>query len=179
MADLKGSKTEKNLMEAFSGESKARNKYTYYAKAAKKEGHHYIARIFELTADNEMQHAKDEFRLLDGIGDTAANLRDAMAGEHHEVTDMYARFAREADEEGFKDIASLFRQIIRVESKHRDRYKKLLELLESGNLYKREQPVTWTCDVCGWSVESKEPPAQCPCCKHPREHFQPSDILFT
>jgi rubrerythrin len=177
MTELKGSKTEKNLKEAFAGESQARNKYTYFAKVAKKEGFNYIARIFEMTANNEMVHAKDEFKLLGGIGETAANLKAAIDGENYEVTEMYAQFVRDAEAEGFKDAANLFRQIIKVEAHHRDRYRKLLEMLEAGTLYKREAPITWTCDECGWTIESKEPPPQCPCCKHPREYFLPSDLF--
>lgn len=178
MAELKGSRTEQNLLAAFSGESKARNKYTYYAKVARQEGYPYIAKIFEMTADNEKQHAKDEFRLLGGIGDTRKNLQDAIDGEDYEATEMYVRFAKDAEDEGFKDAANLFKQIIKVESHHRDRYRKLLEMLEKGTLYQRETPVVWTCQECGWQIESKEPPAICPCCKHPREYFFPADVII-
>lgn len=173
MANLKGTKTEKNLSAAFAGESKARNKYTYFAEVARREGHQYIAHIFEETAMNEMQHAKDEFRLLGGIGDTAANLKEAMGGEDYETVSMYPEFARQAEEEGFKDAAILFRQIARAESSHRDRYRKLLEMLEGGTLYKRENPIQWKCSVCGYIVEGTEPPRKCPCCQYPREYYGP------
>ena len=173
MKDLKGSKTEKNLMDAFAGESQARNKYTYFAKVARKEGYHYIASIFEETAINEMQHAKDEFKLLNGIGDTAANLNEAIAGEHYETTEMYVNFEKDAVEEGFDDVARLFKQIAKVEKEHRDRYQKLLNMLESGTLYKREKSVKWKCSKCGFIFDGTEPPAKCPSCKHPKEYFEP------
>lgn len=128
MENLKGTKTEKNLQASFAGESQARNKYTYFAKVARKEGYHYIAQIFEETAINEMQHAKDEFKLLNGIGDTAANLKEAIAGEHYETTEMYVNFEKDAKDEGFADVARLFKQIAKVEAEHRDRYKKLLQM---------------------------------------------------
>jgi rubrerythrin len=168
--------TEKNLQAAFEGESQARNKYTYFAKVARKEGLHYIAKIFEETAENEMQHAKDEFRLLGGIGDTAANLKEAIDGEHYETTEMYPNFAKVAREEGNTQAAILFEQIAKVEAKHRDRYKKLLEMLESGTLYKREEPVKWKCLKCGYIHEGTEPPKMCPCCKHSQEYFEPEII---
>jgi rubrerythrin len=177
MTEFKGSKTEKNLLDAFAGESKARNKYTYFGKIARNEGHRYIASIFEMTAENEMRHAKDEFKLLNGIGDTQANLQAAIEGEDYETKTMYVQFAKDADEEGFKDAANLFRQIAKIEAHHRDRYRRLLEMLQNGTLYTRETPVVWTCDACGWSIESKEAPPKCPCCKESREHFVPSDIL--
>ncbi len=170
------SKTEKNLKEAFAGESQARNKYTYFAAVARKEGYHYVAKIFEETADNEKRHAKDELNLLKGIGDTAANLKEAIAGEHYEVTEMYPTFAREAEEEGNKVAATLFKQIAKVEEHHRERYKKLLEMVEKGTVFKREQPIKWKCSVCGYIHEGKEPPASCPSCKHPREHYEPANM---
>jgi len=170
------SKTEENLKAGFAGESQARNKYTYYAQAARKEGYHYIAKIFEETADNERRHAKDQLVLLKGIGDTAANLEDAMNGEEYETSEMYPQFARDADEEGDKLAAALFRQIAKVEAHHRDRYKKLLEMVKNGAVYKREKPIKWKCNVCGYIHEGTEPPAQCPCCKHPREHYEPANM---
>ena len=176
--EMKGSKTEENLKAAFAGESQARNKYTYFAKVAKKEGYHYIAKIFEATALNEKQHAKDEFKLLNGIGDTAANLREAMGGEHYETITMYPEFAKIAEEEGFKDAALLFKQIAKVEKEHGERYQKLLEMVENGTVFKRENPVKWRCSKCGYIYEGKEPPKKCPCCKHPGEYFEPSDIFF-
>ncbi len=170
------SKTEKNLKAAFSGESIARNKYTYYAAVAKKEGLHYIAKIFEETAENEKRHAKEEFNLLKGIGDTAVNLKDAIAGEHYEVTDMYPTFAKEAEEEGNKEAAKLFSEIAKVEEHHRDRFKKLLEMVSSGTVYKREKPIKWKCSVCGYMHEGTEPPETCPCCKHPRAYYEPANL---
>jgi len=172
------SKTEENLKAAFAGESQARNMYTYFAKVARKEGYHYIAKIFEETAINEMRHAKDEFALLGGIGDTVANLKEAIAGEHYETTTMYPDFAAAAKEEGNKEAALLFNMIARVEAEHRDRYKKLLEMIEKGTVYKREEPIRWKCAVCGYVHEGKEPPQECPCCKHPREYYEPECMEF-
>jgi rubrerythrin len=172
------SKTEENLKTAFAGESQARNMYTYFAKVARKEGYHYIAKIFEETAINEMRHAKDEFALLGGIGDTVSNLKDAIAGEHYETTTMYPEFAAAAKEEGNKEAAILFNMIARVEAEHRDRYKKLLEMVENGTVYKREEPIRWKCAVCGYIHEGSEPPAKCPCCKHPREYYEPECMEF-
>jgi rubrerythrin len=170
------SKTEENLKAAFAGESQARNKYTYFAKIARKEGYHYIARIFEETADNEMRHAKDEFAMLNGIGDTIANLEEAVSGEDYETTEMYPQFAKEADEEGNTKAAMLFRQIASVEKHHRERYKKLLEMVKAGTVFKREKPIKWKCSVCGFVHEGTEPPPKCPCCKHPREYFEPANM---
>ena len=172
------SKTEENLKAAFAGESQARNMYTYFAKIARKEGYHYIAKIFEETAINEMRHAKDEFALLGGIGDTIANLKEAIAGEHYETTTMYPEFAAAAKEEGNKEAAILFNMIARVEAEHRDRYKKLLEMVENGTVFKREEPIRWKCAVCGYVHEGKEPPKECPCCKHPREYYEPESMEF-
>jgi rubrerythrin len=171
------SKTEESLKAAFAGESQARNKYDYFAKVAEKEGYHYIAKIFRETAINEMQHAKDEFKLLKGIGDTKANLKEAIAGEDYETSKMYPEFAKIAEEEGNKDAALLFRMIAKVEEKHRNRYEKLLEMLEKGTLYKREQPIRWKCSKCGHIHEGKEPPAICPSCKHAREYYEPEDLF--
>lgn len=170
------SKTEQNLKAAFAGESQARNKYDYYAKVARKEGYHYVAKIFEETALNEKQHAKDEFKLLNGIGDTRANLRAAIEGEYYETIEMYPTFVRDAEEEGQSDAARLFVQIAKVEAQHRDRYKKLLDMLESGTLYKREKPVKWICSKCGYVHEGTEPPEICPSCQHPKEYYEPEYI---
>jgi rubrerythrin len=170
------SKTDDNLAAAFAGESQARNKYTYWAKVAQKEGYHYIAKIFEETAMNEMRHAKDEFLLLGGIGDTATNLQHAMEGEDYEVTTMYKDFADDAAAEGRKDVENLFRQILKVEAHHRDRYKNLLEMVKNGTVFKRDEPITWKCSICGYIVEAKEPPAKCPCCKHAKEYFEPANL---
>jgi rubrerythrin len=172
------SKTEENLKAAFAGESQARNMYTYFAKVARKEGYHYIAKIFEETAINEMRHAKDEFALLGGIGDTAANLKEAIGGEHHETTSMYPDFAAAAEAEGNKEAAMLFKMIARVEAGHRDRYKKLLEMVESGTVYKRDKPIRWKCSECGYIHEGTEPPTKCPCCKHPKEYYEPESMEF-
>jgi rubrerythrin len=172
------SKTEENLKAAFAGESQARNMYTYFAKVARKEGYHYIAKIFEETAINEMRHAKDEFALLGGIGDTAANLKEAIGGEHHETTSMYPDFAAAAEAEGNKEAAMLFKMIARVEAGHRDRYKKLLEMVESGTVYKRDKPIRWKCSECGYIHEGTEPPTKCPCCKHPKEYYEPENMEF-
>ncbi len=169
-------KTEQNLRAAFAGESQARNKYTYFARVAQKEGHHYIAKIFEETADNESRHAKDELSLLKGIGDTASNLEAAISGEDYEVTDMYVRFAKEAREEGNSEAAVLFDQIAKIEAHHRDRFRKLLAMLRNGTLYKRETPIKWKCSVCGYVHEGTEPPAKCPCCRHPREYYEPANM---
>ena len=171
-------KTKDNLMVAFAGESQARNKYTFYAKVARKEGYHYIAKIFEETADNERRHANDEFKLLGGLGDTAANLKDAADGEHYETLEMYPTFAKEAEEEGNTEAARLFTQIAKVEKHHRDRYRKLLELVESGNVFKRDKPIKWKCSVCGYVHEGNEPPPECPCCQHPREYYEPANLDF-
>ncbi|MAE69250.1 MAG: rubrerythrin [Gemmatimonadetes bacterium] len=170
------SETEENLKTAFAGESQARNMYTYFANVARKEGYHYIAKIFEETALNEMRHAKDEFALLGGIGDTAANLKEAIEGEHYETTKMYPEFAAAAKGEGNKEAALLFRMIARVEAEHRDRYKRLLEMVEKGTVYKREKAIRWKCSVCGYIHEGTEPPGSCPCCKHPREYYEPESI---
>lgn len=170
---IKMTKTEENLKAAFAGESQARNKYTYFAKVARKEGHHYIAKIFEETAMNEMQHAKDEFKLLNGIGSTADNLKEAIGGEHHETVDMYPTFAKEAREEGDEEAAILFEQIGKVEKEHEERYKLLLKKLEDGTLYKSETPITWKCSKCGYKHEGTEAPAKCPSCKHPQGYYEP------
>lgn len=170
------SKTDKNLKEAFAGESQARNKYNYFAKVARKEGYHYIARIFEETADNESRHAKDEFALLGGIGDTIANLEEAIAGEHYETSNMYPTFVKDAEEEGHKEAAILFKQIAKIEAHHRERYKKLLEMVKNGTVYKREKPIKWKCSVCGYIHDGTEPPAKCPSCKHPREYYEPANM---
>ncbi len=170
------SKTEQNLKAAFAGESQARNMYTFFAKVARKEGYLYIAKIFEETADNESRHAKDEYTLAYGLGDTAACLTKAAEGEDHETTSMYPQFAKEAEEEGNKDAAVLFKMIAKVEAQHRDRYRRLLEMVKNGSVYKREKPIRWKCDVCGYIHEGKEPPMKCPCCKHPKEHFEPANL---
>jgi rubrerythrin len=169
-------KTEENLKAAFAGESQARNKYLFYAEAARKEGYHYIAKIFEETADNERSHARDHFILLGGIGDTAANLKDAMGGENYEATSMYPQFAEEAKTEGNMKAFALFRMIAKVEAHHRDRYQRLLEMVENGTVFKRSSPIKWKCSVCGHIHEGTEPPPKCPCCQQPREYFEPANL---
>ena len=178
MAELKGTKTEKNLLASFAGESQARNKYTYFAKVARKEGYLYIANLFEETALNEMQHAKDEFKALNGIGNTKANLEAAIDGEHYETNDMYPNFAKEAKEEGFDEVARLFEQIANVEREHEERYRKLLKMVEDGTVYKREKPIKWKCSKCGFIHEGVEPPEACPSCKHQKEYYEPADMSF-
>jgi rubrerythrin len=172
------SKTEENLKTAFAGESQARNKYTYFAKVARKEGYNYIADIFEETAFNEMQHAKDEFKLLNGIGDTKANLKEAIEGENYEHKSMYPTFAKEAEEEGNQEAAKLFKMILKVEEEHEARFKKLLELVESGKVFKRDEPIEWKCSKCGYRHKGVEPPKECPSCKHPHNYYEPADLSF-
>lgn len=169
-------KTEENLLKAFSGESQARNKYTYFAKVARKQGFHYIAKIFEETASDEMQHAKEEFKLLKGIGDTKENLKESIRGEHYEHTEMYSKMQKEAEEEGDEKAVKLFKEISKVEKHHEERYKKLLEMVEDGTVYKRDKPIKWKCSKCGYIHEGTEPPEKCPVCKHPKEYFEPEDI---
>jgi rubrerythrin len=171
-------KTEENLQAAFAGESQARNMYTYFAAVARKEGYHYVAKIFEETADNERRHAKDHFQLLGKLGDTIANLKAAIEGEHYETTTMYPEFAAAAKEEGNTKAAVLFEQIAKVEAHHRDRYKRLLEMVENGTVFKRDKPIDWKCAVCGYRYTGNEPPPKCPCCQHPREYYEPADMSF-
>ena len=171
-------KTEENLKTAFAGESMARNKYDYFAKIARKQGYHYIAKIFEETALNEVQHAKDEFKLLKGIGDTKANLKAAMDGEHYEVNDMYPKMAEDARAEGNEEAARLFTEIANVEKHHEARFRKLLKMVEDGTAYKRDTPIRWKCAKCGYIHEGTEPPKECPSCKHPPEYYEPEDMEF-
>ena len=173
MPELKGSKTEANLMTAFAGESQARNKYTYYASKAKKDGYVQIAAIFEETANNEKEHAKMWFKLLHGgIGDTVDNLKDAAAGENYEWTDMYAGFAKTALEEGFDHIADLFEGVAKIEKEHEERYLKLVKNLEEGLVFSRDGDVIWQCANCGHIVIGKKAPEVCPVCAHPQAYFQ-------
>lgn len=173
MADLKGTKTEKNLMEAFAGESQARNKYTYFASKAKKDGYVQIAKIFEETAENEKEHAKMWFKLLNGgIGTTAENLKAAAEGENFEWTDMYATFAKEAREEGFDDIAALFEGVAAIEKEHEERYRKLLSNVENGLVFSKDGDVIWQCSNCGHICVGKKAPEVCPVCNHPQSYFQ-------
>ena len=170
------SKTTENLNAAFAGESMARNKYTFFAKVARKEGYHYIAKLFEETADNEMRHANDHFKLLGLLGDTAANLQEAINGEDYETTTMYPDFAAAAKEEGNMEAARLCEQIGKVEAHHRDRYKRLLARVTEGTVFTREEPIEWKCSLCGYIHEGTEPPAKCPTCQHPREYYEPANL---
>ena len=173
MPELKGSKTEANLMTAFAGESQARNKYTYYASKAKKDGYVQIAAIFEETANNEKEHAKMWFKLLHGgIGDTVDNLKDAAAGENYEWTDMYAGFAKEAEEEGFDEIARLFRGVAAIEKAHEARYLKLVGNIEGGIVFSRDGDTIWKCGNCGHILVGKKAPEICPVCAHPQAYFE-------
>jgi len=173
MAELKGSKTEANLLTAFAGESQARNKYTYYASKARKDGYEQIAAIFEETANNEKEHAKMWFKLLNGgIGDTLDNLKDAAAGENYEWTDMYAGFAKTAQEEGFEHIAKLFEGVAKIEKEHEERYLKLVKNIEEGLVFSRDGDVIWQCANCGHIVIGKKAPEVCPVCAHPQAYFQ-------
>ena len=169
-------KTEDNLKTAFTGESEARNRYTWYAEMARKEGFHYIAKIFDEIADNEKFHALEEYRLLKGESKTAANLAEAISGEDYESEKMYPKFAEEAEVEGNTAAAVLFTQIAKIEKHHRERFKHLLELVESGSVFKREVPIRWKCSVCGYSYEGTEPPNRCPYCKRPKEYYEPANL---
>ena len=170
--ELKGSKTEANLQAAFAGESMARNKYTYYASKAKKEGYNIIAAKFEDTANNEKEHAKIWFKLLhDGMPSTIENLKDAAAGERYEWTDMYDTMAKEAREEGFTKIAALFEMVAKIEKSHEERYQALLNSLNEGKIFNRPTKVIWECGNCGYRVESANAPAKCPVCDHPQAYF--------
>ncbi len=172
--ELKGSKTEQNLMTAFAGESQARNKYTYYASKAKKDGYEQIAAIFEETAGNEKEHAKMWFKLLHGgeVPSTKENLLDAAEGENYEWTDMYDEFAKVAKEEGFEHIAFLFTEVAKIEKQHEERYRKLLQNIEDGKVFKAEQPKMWICRNCGHIHFGDEAPKVCPVCAHPQSYFE-------
>ncbi len=171
--NLKGTKTEANLQTAFAGESQARNKYTYFASKARKEGFVQIAQIFEETANNEKEHAKIWYKLLhDGIGTTAENLLDAAMGENYEWTDMYATFAKEAKEEGFDKIAYLFEAVGRIEKEHENRYRKLLERVNGEVVFSRDGETIWQCSNCGHIHIGKKAPELCPVCEHPKAYFQ-------
>ena len=172
MPELKGTKTEKNLWDAFAGESQARNKYTYFAKVAKKEGYEQISAFFMETAENEKEHAKLHFKALNGIGNTIENLKAAAGGENYEWTEMYPTMAKEAREEGFNDIAVMFEGIAKVEKKHEERYKKLLANIEDETVFKKDGNVYWKCRNCGYIHEAVEAPQVCPVCDHPQAHFE-------
>ena len=174
MKDLKGTKTEKNLMDAFAGESQARNKYSYYASKARKDGYEQIAAIFEETANNEKEHAKLWFKLLHGgdMPDTIANLRDAADGENYEWTDMYERMADDADAEGFTAIANRFRAVAAIERHHEERYRRLLQNIEEGIVFSRDGDRVWICRNCGHIAIGPKAPAACPVCAHPQSFFE-------
>lgn len=173
MPNLKGTKTEQNLMAAYAGESQARTKYDFYASQAKKDGYVQFGNIFAETALNEKEHAKIWFKLLtDGIQDTVTNLKDAAAGEHYEWTDMYAKFAKEAREEGFDYIANLFDGVAAIEKEHEERYRKLLANIEQGIVFSRDGDMVWQCANCGHIHVGKEAPEICPVCAHPQAYFQ-------
>ncbi len=185
MASLKGTKTEQNLLKAFAGESQARNRYTYFASQAKKEGYEQMAAIFEETANQEKEHAKRLFKFLEGgeleitaafpagvIGSTLENLKAAAAGEHYETEEMYPEFAKVAEEEGFNEIAAVFKAIAVAERQHEKRYLALAENIEKGRVFKREEAVVWRCRNCGFIFEGTEPPQTCPACAHPQAYFE-------
>ena len=183
---IKGTRTEQNLLKSFAGESQARNRYTYFASVAKDEGYRQIEAIFQETADQEKEHAKRFFKFLEGgeleitasypagvIGTTAENLKAAADGEHCEAEELYPEFAKVAEEEGFKEIASAYHNIIKAEKEHERRYLKLLERVESGKFFERDKEIYWQCRNCGFVVKAKKAPAKCPACDHPQEHFEP------
>jgi len=182
---IKGTQTEKNLLTAFSGESQARNRYTYFAGQAKKEGYEQISAIFEETANQEKEHAKRLFKFLEGgeveitaafpagvIGSTIDNLKAAAAGEHYETTEMYPDFAKVADKEGLRDIAAVFRKIAVAEKRHEDRYLALAKNIKEGTVFKKKTPIRWVCRNCGYVHEGTEPPTVCPACAHPQAYFE-------
>lgn len=170
------SKTIENLKAAFSGESQARNKYAFFAEVARQEGYHYIAKVFEESSDNEKRHANDHFKMLGGIGDTVANLKEAIDGENYETVTMYPDFAKDAEAEGNREAANLFKQIAKVEAHHRDRFQRCLDMLSNGTVFKREKPIKWKCSQCGYIHEGTEPPAKCPTCKFPKEYYEPANM---
>lgn len=170
------SKTEENLKAAFSGESQARNRYTFFAEVARREGYHYIAKIFEETADNEKYHALEEYKLLRGDRTTADNLKEAIGGENYESEEMYPAFAREAELENNRAATILFTQIGKIEKQHRERFRKLLELVENGTVFKRDRAIKWKCSICGYVYEGVEPPPRCPYCKYARDYYEPANL---
>ncbi len=174
MAEIKGTKTEKNLNAAFAGESQARVKYQFYASKAKKEGYEQIAEIFQETSDNEKEHAKIWYKLLhtNAVPDTVENLKDAIAGEEYEETEMYVKFAKEAREEGFEEIAKLFEEVGKIEAKHEERYRKLLKNVEDGMVFKADGVTVWKCRNCGYIHIGDSAPEECPVCKHPQAYFE-------
>lgn len=191
MKSIKGTQTEQNLLQSFAGESQARMRYTFYAKVAKEEGYEQIAAIFRDTADQEMTHAKRMFTYLEGgmveitaaypagrIDTTAVNLKAAAAGEHEEWSDLYPQFAAIAEEEGFKEIATMYRMISKAEAEHEKRYLKLLARVENGTVFSREEEIEWQCRHCGYVFTGKKPPKNCPACLHPQAYFEPKNPVL-
>lgn len=176
--ELKGTKTEANLLSAFAGESQARNKYTYFASVAKKEGYEQIAEIFLKTADNEKEHAKMWFKALSGIGDTKANLAAAADGENYEWTDMYESFAKDAEEEGFTELAAKFRAVGAIERAHEERYRALLNNIEMQQVFEKGEMKMWECRNCGHLVMGKKAPDVCPVCNHPQSYFEVRKVNY-
>ncbi len=176
--ELKGTKTEKNLRAAFSGESEARNKYTYFASKAKKEGYEQIAELFLKTADNEKEHAKLWFKALGGLNDTATNLLAAAEGENYEWTDMYEGFAKDAEEEGFTELAVQFRAVAQVEKHHEERYRALLNNVKTNTVFEKSEEKVWECRNCGHLHTGKEAPGVCPVCNHPQSYFEVRKINY-
>ncbi len=170
------SKTRENLKAAFAGESMAHSRYMFYAQTARKEGYHYIAKIFEETAENEMYHALEEYRLLYGEKTTEKNLKEAIEGETLEAEKMYPQFALHAEIEGDTRADVLFNQIAKIEKNHLERFQRLLALVETGSVYKREKPIRWKCSICGYTYEGHEPPPRCPYCRHAREYCEPANL---
>jgi rubrerythrin len=170
------SKTVENLRTAVAAEALARNRYSYYAQVAKKEGYHYIAKIFEEISENEKYHAMGELELLTEDRDTAMNLRESIEGERDEFENVYPKFAIEAEVEDNRAAAVLFQQISKIEKQHHDRFEKLLHLVESGSVFKRDVPIRWKCSICGYTHEGLEPPKRCPYCKRPREYYEPANL---
>jgi len=170
------SKTIENLRAAFQGESEARNRYTFFANIARDEGYHYIAKIFEETAENEKYHALEEIKLLLGDRSTLENLKEAVGGENYESEDMYPRFAKEAELEGNQAAAILFTQIAKIEKQHRDRFRRLFDLVEQQMVYKRHESIKWKCSICGYVYDGTEPPPRCPYCKHPQEYYESANM---
>ena len=170
------SKTDENLKAAIAGESLARNRYSYFAEMAQKEGYRYIARIFEEISENEKYHAMEELRLLMGDRDTLTNLKESVNGEQYESEEMYPRYATEAEVEGNRAATVLFKQISKIERQHHDRFKKLLEMVAAGKVFKRDDPIKWKCSICGYGYDGLEPPKRCPYCKRPQEYYEPANL---
>ncbi len=174
----KGTKTEQNLLAAFAGESQARNKYTYFASVAKKEGYEQISELFQKTADNEKEHAKIWFKELEGIGNTAQNLEEAANGENYEWTDMYEGFAKTAEEEGFKELAYKFRAVAAIEKEHEERYRALLKNVETNQVFEKSEVKVWECRNCGHIVVGTKAPEICPVCAHPKAYFEVKKVNY-